>query len=207
MCEQLFQLKSLRGSNPKTIPDAGYDSMIRSIRADKVPNLLVLQYSAEWSVRGLLLVPSFFFSESMIEKRAPLGPQARRAGWVGCNILLGQVPDDGRIAMVSNGLPASPTRVRAEFARTRALGQIPPSIRGWTLDVYKLARRLAKPKFKLKDLYESEAELQAQHPGNNNVRPKVRQQLQVLRDLGLLDFIAPGEYTLRAQPDVSIHIS
>ena len=196
-CAQLFQLKSLRRSNPKTIPDAGYYSMLRSIRADNVPNLLVLQYSQEWLVRGLLLVPRFFFSESIIEKRAPLGPRARRAGWVGCNILLSQVPDDGRIAMVSNGVPVLPKQVRAEFARTRGLGELPPSVRGWTLDVYKLVRRLAKPKFHLKELYESEAELQAEHPGNNNVRPKIRQQLQVLRDLGLLDFTAPGRYTVR----------
>jgi type II restriction enzyme len=99
--------------------------------------------------------------------------------------------------MVSNGVPVLPKQVRAEFARTRGLGEIPPSVRGWTLDVYKLVRRLAKPKFHLKELYESEAELQAEHPGNNNVRPKIRQQLQVLRDLGLLDFTAPGRYTVR----------
>jgi type II restriction enzyme len=198
VCGQLFQLKSLRRWNPKTIPDAGYDSMLRSIRADKVPNLLVLQYLGNWSVRNLLLVPSFFFSESIIEKRTPLGPHARRAGWVGCNILLGQIPDDGRIALVSDGLPAPTIRVRGEFARMRSLGGIPPSVRGWTLDVFKIVRRLAKQRFRLKDLYEFEDELQAEHPSNKNVRPKIRQQLQVLRDIGLLDFTAPGEYTLKA---------
>ena len=147
------------------------------------------------------------FSQEHDPKRSPLGPQARRAGTgVGADILLGPAPDDRGIRHGSNGVAASPTR-SGRVRREPPPRQIPPSIRGWTLDVYKLARRLAKPKFKLKDLYESEAQLQAQHPGNNNVRPKVRQQLQVLRDLGLLDFIAPGEYTLRAQPDVSIHIS
>src|SRR5579859_450637 len=71
-CRQLFQLKSLKHWNPKKIVDAGYESMLRSIRADKVPNLLVLQYSMDWLVRNLLLVPRFFFSESAIEKRKPL---------------------------------------------------------------------------------------------------------------------------------------
>jgi type II restriction enzyme len=77
-CRQLFQLKSIRNWNPKKIVDAGYESMLRSIRADRVPNLLVLQYSADWFVRNLLLVPRFFFSESAIEKRKPSSP-----GWLG----------------------------------------------------------------------------------------------------------------------------
>jgi len=195
-CKQAFQLKGLRTWNPKKIVDAGCESMVRSIRADKIPNLLVLQYSSDWFVQNLLLVPRFFFSESVIEKRKPLGPQARRAGWVGCNILLGQIPIDGRIAIVADGAPVPAPQVRAEFARMRGLAEIPPSLRGWTLDTLNLIRRLNKAQFKLKDVYEFEDELQAAHPHNRNVRPKIRQQLQVLRDLGLLKFTSPGEYAL-----------
>ncbi len=196
-CKQAFQLKSLKKWNPKKIVDAGYESMIRAIRADTIPNLLVLQYSTDWSVRNLLLVPRFFFSESIIERRKPLGSQARRAGWVGCNILLAQIPIDGRIGMVSAGLPTPAQQVRTEFARTRGLAEVPPSMRGWTLDALNIVRRLAKPRFSLKDMYEFEDELQARHPRNHNVRPKIRQQLQVLRDSGLLKFTGSGEYTLR----------
>src|SRR5277367_2239834 len=92
MCDQPFQLKSLRTWNQKKIVDAGYESMIRAIRSDRVPNLLILQYSADWLVSNLLLIPSVFFSETAIEKRAPLSFKARRAGWVGCNILLDRIP-------------------------------------------------------------------------------------------------------------------
>ncbi|MFN9928569.1 MAG: hypothetical protein ACK53I_16700 [Phenylobacterium sp.] len=42
-----------------------------------------------------------------------------------------------------------------------------------------------------------EARLQAAYPGNNNVRPKIRQQLQVLRDAGWLIFLGKGAYRLR----------
>ena len=196
-CGQLFQLKSLKHWNPKKIVDAGYESMLRSIRADKVPNLLVLQYSMDWLVRNLLLVPRFFFSESAIEKRKPLTSQARRAGWVGCNIILSQIAIDGKIPMVSAGLPVAECHVRDEFARVRDLAKIPPSIRGWTLDVLKVIRRLGKRQFSLKDVYEFEHELQSSHPGNRNIRPKIRQQLQVLRDLGLAEFTGRGEYALR----------
>jgi type II restriction enzyme len=171
--------------------------MLRSIRADKVPNLLVLHYSIDWFVRNLLLVPRFFFSESAIEERKPLTPQARRAGWVGCNILLAQIPPEGKIAMVSEGLPVPESRVRDEFARIRNLAKIPPSVRGWTLDVLKAARCLGKSQFMLKDVYQFEDELRVSHPGNHNIRPKIRQQLQVLRDVGLAEFVGRGEYRLR----------
>ena len=33
-------------------------------------------------------------------------------------------------------------------------------------------------------------------PNNAHVRDKIRQRLQVLRDLGLLEFLAPGSYRL-----------
>ncbi len=195
-CEQFFQLKSLRNWNPHKVVDAGYESMMRSIRADKVPNLLILQYTADWSVRNLLLVPKFFFSESAIEKRRPLGADARRAGWVGCNILLGQIPIDGKIAMISLGLPVPKSQVRESFTRTRSLAKVSPAVRGWAVDVLKIVRRLGKRRFALKDVYEFENELQANHPGNRNVRAKIRQQLQVLRDLGLAEFVGRGEYSL-----------
>ncbi len=197
-CEQPFQLKSLKTWNPKKIPDAGYDSMVRAIRADKTPNLLVLQYSTDWLVRNLLLIPRVFFSESVLEKRAPLSPQARRAGWVGCNILLGRIPKDGKIAMVSNSCPVAEEQVRGEFSRVRRLAEVPPALRGWTVDVLNAIRRLRKAQFSLGELYQSESELKAVHPRNQNVRPKIRQQLQVLRDLGLIEFSAPGNYTVRS---------
>jgi type II restriction enzyme len=145
--EQPFQLKSLRNWNPKKIVDAGYEAMLLAIRGDKTSNLLVLQYSSTWLVQNLLLIPRMFFSESVIEKRNPLGPQARRAGWVGCNILLSEIPTDGKIAMISAGVPVLKTQVREEFWRVKQLAEVPPSVRGWTLDVLRTVRRLGKSNF------------------------------------------------------------
>src|SRR6266478_882295 len=196
-CDQPFQLKSLRVWNGKKVVDAGYESMLSAIRTDRTPNLLVLQYSPDWLVRNLLLIPRVFFSASVIEKRVPLGPQARRAGWVGCNILLGQIPQDGKITVVSSGSILPEHEVRREFARVRKLAKVPPSLRGWTLDVRNAIRRFGKPQFSLQDLYMAESELRTLHPDNRNVRPKIRQQLQVLRDLGLIEFTRPGNYSVR----------
>lgn len=196
-CSQLFQLKSLKKWNPRKLVDAGYEAMIRAIRSDRIPNLLVLQYSANWSVRNLLLVPRVFLSESAIEKRKPLAASARRAGWVGCNILLGQIATDGKIAMISDGVPVAARRVRDEFSRIRKLAEVPPSLRGWTVDVLSVVRRLGKTHFSLSEVYQFESELLAAHPLNRNVRPKIRQQLQVLRDVGLVEFLARGSYTVK----------
>jgi type II restriction enzyme len=146
---------------------------------------------------NLLLIPRTFFSESIIEKRKPLAPHARRAGWIGCNILLGRIATDGKIAMVSDGKVLSRQKVRDEFSRARRLAGVPPSVRGWTLEVLGVVRRLGKSSFSLGDVYEFESELRSSHPLNLNVRLKIRQQLQVLRGLGLLKFTGRGTYRIR----------
>ena len=79
-CDQDFQLKGFKTWNQKKIPHAGYDSMLRAIRSDRVPNLLVPQYSSGWLVKNLLLVPSVFFSESVIEKRPPAEFRCTKGG-------------------------------------------------------------------------------------------------------------------------------
>jgi type II restriction enzyme len=86
--------------------------------------------------------------------------------------------------------------VRSEFLRVKDLSKIPPSLRGWTLDVLSVIRRLGKQDFSLQEVYGFESELKAQHPRNENVRPKIRQQLQVLRDLGMIKFAGDGRYLL-----------
>lgn len=195
-CEQPFQLKGMKNWNPKKVVDAGYDSMIRAIRADRTPNLLLLQYSSAWFVQNLLLIPRMFFSESVIEKRKPLAQHARRAGWIGCNILLSEIPSDGKITLISGGVPVRKKQVRSEYSRVKDLSKVPPSLRGWTLDVLSIIRRLGKQGFSLSEVYEFESELKVLHPRNENIRPKIRQQLQVLRDLGLIRFAGEGHYFL-----------
>jgi len=196
LCNQFFELKSSDKWNRRKIPDAGYLAMIQAIRQDRAPNLLVLQYSAAWFVRELLLIPRTFFVEGVIEKRKPLSLEARRSGWVGCNILLERIPQDGKIALVAGGAIVPANRVRKEFLRIRELASIAPAMREWTVDVLAAVRQLGKQQFSLDELYGFEAELQARHPRNQNIRPKIRQQLQILRDLQLLRFDGRGRYTL-----------
>lgn len=196
-CSNPFQLKGQSRPFSGRITDAAYDSMMRFIRQNQAPNLLVLHYEAEtWSVRNLILVPRFVFTESAIEKRKPLGPTARRAGWVGCNIVLANIPENARIPVVAEGIPNSPDRVRENYQRLRPLQKMTIEKRGWMLDVLNSVHALGKPEFSLSDAYSAEKELQRLHPRNRHVREKIRQQLQVLRDLGLLEFLGPGRYRL-----------
>jgi len=172
--------------------------MVRAIMENRTPNLYALHYHlSEWTVANVILIPSFAFPLSAIEKRKPLSPTADRAGWIGCNILLHSIPADARIQIVSDGKPVSPATVRTQYARIRPLAKLDAKQRGWTLDVLNVVRFLGKPEFDLAEVYKSEEKLSKLHPANRHVRDKIRQQLQVLRDLGILEFLRPGEYRIR----------
>ncbi|MGN1347846.1 MAG: hypothetical protein ACI4VI_02775 [Acutalibacteraceae bacterium] len=43
-------------------------------------------------------------------------------------------------------------------------------------------------------MYSFESELKIKHPKNNNIKPKIRQQLQFLRDRGFIEFLGNGKY-------------
>ena len=88
------------------------------------------------------------------------------------------------------------TEVREQFQRVQPLANLGVNLRGWTLDVLKVVRRLGKREFSLAEVYQFEHELASLHPDNQNVRPKIRQQLQILRDVGLLEFEGQGHYKL-----------
>ena len=76
--------------------------MIERITSSNNPNLFVMQYSADLQVVNLTLVPKFLFVPSIIEKRKPLAPTAKRAGWIGCNILYSDIPKQGRITIINS---------------------------------------------------------------------------------------------------------
>ena len=165
-----------------------------AISTNNNPNLFILHYGDDWTVRSLFLIPAFFFSGSAIQKRNPLAPTARRAGWVGCNILLSEIADEGKIRVISEGVPESPQIVRNRFQSVRPLADIDVRTRGWTLDVLRMIRRLGQKRFSLQDVYTFEGDLSAIYPDNRNIRPKIRQQLQVLRDIGFIAFEGSGNY-------------
>ncbi len=118
---------------------------------------------------------------------------ARRAGWVGCNILLSNVPSTGRIPIVTGGIIAERSEVRSRYEKVKAFSSLKTGVRGWTLDVFRIVEMLPD-KFALGNVYAHEQGLTEAHPGNRNIRAKIRQQLQVLRDMGFIMFLGGGDY-------------
>jgi len=110
--------------------------------------------------------------------------------------LLTEIPKDGKVRIVSDGIETDPTEVRKQFQRVKPFADLNVRLRGWTLDMFKIVRRLNKVEFSLPDVYKYDSELAALHPDNKNIRAKIRQQLQILRDLGFLIFTTRGHYNL-----------
>ena len=48
--------------------------------------------------------------------------------------------------------------------------------------------------FSLRELYSFENALKIKYPNNNFIKDKLRQQLQILRDKGFIEFVSPGNY-------------
>ena len=198
-CKQSYQLKCSSKWSEHKILDAGYEAMMKSVRSDTTPNLLVMQYSANWEVSNLLLVPAFFFSVSSVEKRKPLSPTARRAGYVGCNILLSAIAPEGKLRLVSDGDIINADLVRQQYQQVRPISQIGASSRGWTLDVLTIVSQFGRNPFELSEVYGFESHFALLHPNNTRIREKIRQQLQVLRDLNLVRFLERGKYVMVSQ--------
>ena len=198
LCAEDFELKSTKGKFGKKITDGAYATMMERLRSDSVPSLMLLRYNApSRSVLDLSVVPKQFFVTDLIERRKPLAATARRAGWVGCNILINRVPNAGRIDLVTNRIAVPKETVLDRWAKTQFLRGQSLAQKGWVLDVLNCVEKIGSKEFTLVEVYGFENYLGELHPENNNVRPKIRQQLQVLRDAGVLEFIGGGRYRLR----------
>ena len=71
---------------------------------------------------------------------------------------------------------------------------ITQSLNGWKLDVFNCIDSIEKEIFTLADVYNFEEVLKQKHVTNTRIAPKIRQQLQNLRDIGLLEFLGNGVY-------------
>jgi hypothetical protein len=71
---------------------------------------------------------------------------------------------------------------------------IQASLKGWEKDVFDVLNEIDLDVFKLQDVYKYETRLKKRHPRNRFIKDKIRQQLQVLRDLGLVQFLGGGVY-------------
>ncbi|HXJ02477.1 MAG TPA: DpnI domain-containing protein [Micropepsaceae bacterium] len=199
ICNEEYELKSQKNAFGPKVLDGAFRSMCQRLAESNNPNLMLLNYDLKHlSVTNLLVIPKHFFVRDIIEERKPLGPNARRAGWIGCNILLKQVPEAGKIFFVRNGEPLPKEGVLAKWQKTLFLRDQEANSRGWLIEVMKCVELIGRPEFELNEIYAFEEQLSRIYPNNKHVRDKIRQQLQFLRDQGYLDFVSRGHYRLRS---------
>ena len=197
-CREEYELKSKKNSIGNKIVDGAYRTMLERLRSNNNPNLFLLNYTLKsLEVSNFFVIPKHFFVPQIIEKRKPLSGLARRAGWVGCNIVLQDIPQSGRIFFVKNGKIEDKKDILRNWANTLFLREAKePKARGWILDIMNCVDRLNKKEFLLSEIYGFEKMLSLKHPGNRHIKDKIRQQLQFLRDKGYLEFVGQGRYRL-----------
>jgi type II restriction enzyme len=197
-CADEFELKSKKGRFGPRVADGAYSTMCERLVAKNNPHLMLLSYDASArEATDLIVIPNHFFVLDLIEPRQPLAPTARRAGWVGCNINISRIPQSGRVALLRDRIWVPRTEVQRQWKASSFLRDASLDARGWLMAVMKVVEGIGRTEFKLDEVYASEPMLRALYPENRNVRPKIRQQLQLLRDHGVIDFLGGGSYRLR----------
>lgn len=194
-CQEQFELKSKKGNSGTRIVDGAYETMIERISSENNPNFFFLNYDeTSYDVKNFLIIPKHFFTPRMIEKRKPLLLTAKRAGWQGCNIVIEDVPESGKIFFIKDRDIASKKDVLNNWQKTSFLKQIPQNSKGWLIDVLSCLEKIPTQEFLLQDIYVFEEHLRELHPENHHIQDKIRQQLQFLRDKGYIKFISRGKY-------------
>ena len=197
-CIEDFELKSKNGKIGKKVSAGAYSQMIKRISSPEKPNFFFMGYLDTLSVNDFFVVPKHFFVSEIIEERKPLAETARRAGWIGSNILFSKIPKAGQIFYVEDGKEVAKEDVLEKWQKTVFLKKVKKAdAKGWILDIMNCIDALNKKEFTLADVYAFENDLKAIHPENKNIKPKIRQQLQFLRDKGYLEFVGEGVYKLK----------
>jgi len=195
-CKEDYELKSKKDAVGNKVVNGAYRTMIERLWDSNNPNLFLLSYDLQnFEVLNFLVIPKHFFIPEIIEERKPLSSTARRAGWIGCNIILNSIPQIGKIFLIKNRQVEPKDKVLAEWQKTIFLREEKKiSAKGWLLDIMKCIEELGNKEFSLDEVYAFENILSNKHPDNKHIKDKIRQQLQILRDKGYLEFIGQGNY-------------
>ncbi len=195
-CKEEYELKSKKDSMGKKIVDGAYTTMIERLQSSNNPNFFFLNYTLkDYCVINFMVIPKHFFVPEIIEKRPPLTASARRAHWVGCNIILKNIPQAGKIFYIRDARPEPQNLIMKNWQKALFLRKEKKiESRGWLLDIMKCIDSLPKQEFTLAEMYSFEKALSKKYPENHHIKDKIRQQLQFLRDMGYLEFVNKGLY-------------
>ena len=194
-CSEEYELKSKSGSISSKVNDGAYATMIERIESINNPNFFFMHYGkTDLRVKNFIMVPKHFFTPNIIEKRKALSMTARRAGWVGCNIVLQQIPEEGRVYIVKDEVEQPVEEIISKVQKMNFISGYKLDTRGWILDILNCVNRIPTRTFTLEEMYMFVPELELKYPENHHIRDKIRQQLQLLRDKGIIEFEGRGRY-------------
>jgi type II restriction enzyme len=201
-CSEGYELKSSSRRFGLRVIDGAFDTMRETVRGGRAPNLLLLEYDLPTlAVTNLDAIPRAFLTPSaIVSRRAPLASTARRAGWLGCYIDLRSIPEEARVPVVVDGIPASFAELQRRWHRFQFMIELRPRDRSWLADTMTCLDLLPPSSpFGVPEVYAFEAQLALLHPENRHIREKIRQQLQILVSKGWIRRTSRGEY-VRVQP-------
>ena len=193
-CNANYQLKSQSRRFGRKASNSAYEKKMDAITNGSAPHYAFLHYSTnDWQVKTLFIVPGHFFTPALIQERPPLPPTARRAGWIGSNILLGSLPDEARVAVVADGVPRDAVDVRNDWARFQFLRDDPLARGGWGAAVLICVRHVVRSTdSKIFTTAGFLCDLRGRtrcYPDNSTRARQDSATVQVLRDGGVLRFV------------------
>ena len=175
--------------------DGTFKTMLSKIKLNENPNFFFLTYNrANLRIVNFLIIPDYFFVLDTIEERKPLTKNAKRKGWKGCYIILSKIPQSGRIFLVKSGEIIPKITVMEKWEKTKFLRNEKISRKTWILDIMNCVDSIKNRNFSLTDIYKFKNLLKKKHPKNKFIKDKIRQQLQLLRDKGFIEFLGNGKY-------------
>lgn len=192
-CGEIYELKSKGSPVGRSILDGAYYTAVERITSSTNPNLFVLRYDKN-IVEDLILVPKYFFTPDILRIRRALSPRARRAGYIGSVIMYSDIPEQGKISVIESHTELDKNTVMENYMRAIRLKVENIDLRGWLLDVLKCVNSITREIFSINDIYAFAGKLAVKHPDNHNIRAKIRQQLQYLRNKGFIEFLGSGIY-------------
>jgi type II restriction enzyme len=100
----------------------------------------------------------------------------------------------GKIYLIKDSVIINKNQVQEKWQQTCFLKSQTIEARGWLLDLILCIEKIPDRIFTLAQVYSFAGYLQQMHPNNNHIKDKIRQQLQCLRDKGVISFLGDGKY-------------
>lgn len=193
-CKEEFQLKSSSKKFGKQLIGSDYYTFSTKLKNNEQPNLFLLNYNLDDNVvNNLVFIPKVFITFNNVIKRPPLKSNAKRAGWTGYNLRLDLIPEEGKIVIIADKDIKSTKKIISKVQNINNSYNGYKTQSEWNIAMLKLIKKM-DTEFTLSDMYKYENRLSNKFPNNNNIKDKIRQQLQILRDNGIIYFIDKGSY-------------